>query len=486
MGLNLGENPMRATPFIGREIEMERLRGLLNKKSASLIVVRGRRRIGKSRLLAEFGKGMRSLFFSGNPPVRGITALSQRELFVDQLRRAGIPGIKSDNWGDLFWHLSKHTQEGQVLIVLDEISWMGGKDPLFLGQLKTAWDLYFSKNPQLIIALCGSISSWIEKNILSSTGFVGRITIDFVLEELPLHACNAFWHPKEKRISAYEKFKLLSVTGGVPLYLEQIESSISAEQNIRNLCFAKGGLLVREFDEVFSDLFSKTKGVHKKIVSCLASGPKDYMQICKELQKSQGGLYSRYLDELVKAGFVKRDFVWDLKNGQQRKISRYRLSDNYLRFYLKYIASNRVKIEKGTVSASMTNHLPGWEGIMGLQFENLVVHNFKALWRELSLSGEDVVMDGPFFQTATSRQPGCQIDYMIQTRFHNIYICEVKFSKDAIGLEVIEEMQEKLRRLKVPKYFSTRPILVHVNGVEDSVIDQQFFDKIIDFGQLLG
>jgi len=476
---------MRGTPFIGREAEMERLKGLLNKKSASLLVVRGRRRIGKSRLLAEFGKGMKSLFFSGNPPVHGITAQAQRELFADQLRRAGIPGIKPDNWGDLFWHLSKHAQEGQMLIVFDEISWMGGKDPFFLGQLKTAWDMYFSKNPQLIIALCGSISSWIEKNILSSTGFVGRITIDLVLEELPLHACNAFWHPKEKRISSYEKFKLLSITGGVPLYLEQIEPSLPAEQNIRDLCFTKGGLLVREFDEVFSDLFSRSKGIHKKIVTCLANGPKELIQICKELGKSQGGLYSQYLDELVKAGFIKRDFIWDLKNGQQRKISRYRLSDNYLRFYLKYIASNRVKIEKGTVPASMVNNLPGWEGIMGLQFENLVVHNFKALWKVLNLSGEEIIMDGPFFQTSTIRQPGCQIDYMIQTRFHNLYICEIKFSKDPVGMKVIEEMEEKIKRLKVPKRFSIRPILVHVNGVEDSVLDQGYFDKVIDFGQLL-
>src|SRR5438128_1091309 len=99
---------MRDTPFIGREAEIERLKGLLNKKSASLIVIRGRRRIGKSRLLAEFGKGMRSLFFSGNPPVRGIPAQSQRQLFADQLQRAGIPGIKPDNWGDLFWHPSEH------------------------------------------------------------------------------------------------------------------------------------------------------------------------------------------------------------------------------------------------------------------------------------------------------------------------------------------------------------------------------------------
>jgi hypothetical protein len=112
-----------------------------------------------------------------------------------------------------------------------------------LGKLKTAWDMYFSKNPQLILALCGSISSWIEENILSSTGFVGRIAIDFVLDELLLDVCNAFWHPKEERITAYEKFKLLSVTGGVPLYLERIKPNLPAEQNIRDLCFTKGGLL---------------------------------------------------------------------------------------------------------------------------------------------------------------------------------------------------------------------------------------------------
>jgi len=476
---------MKSAPFIGRKTEINRLKGLLSKNSGSLIVVRGRRRIGKSRLLAEFGKEMKSFFFSGDPPERRTTAQSQRDIFVQQLQRAGIPGVKSDNWGNLFWYLSKHTQEGRILIVLDEISWMGGKDPFFLGQLKTAWDMYFSKNPHVIIALCGSISSWIEKNILSSTGFLGRITIDLVLEELPLHACNAFWHPKETRIASYEKFKLLSITGGVPLYLEQIRPNLPAEQNIRDLCFTKGGLLVREFDEIFSDLFSHSKGIHKQIVTCLASGPKEPIQICKELGKSQGGLYSQYLDELVKSGFIKRDFIWDLKTGKQRKLSRYRLSDNYLRFYLKYIAPTRVKIEKGSVSASMLNNLPGWEGIMGLQFENLVVHNFKALWKMLHISEEEVVMDGPFFQSATIRQPGCQIDYMIQTRFHNLYLCEIKFSKNPIGKKIIEEMEKKIKCLKLPKRFSVRPVLIHVNGVEESVLDEAYFDKAIDFGQLL-
>ncbi|MGL4540090.1 MAG: AAA family ATPase [Candidatus Rhabdochlamydia sp.] len=476
---------MKPAQFIGREAEMGRLEGLLSKNSASLIVVRGRRRIGKSRLLAEFGKEIKSFFFSGNPPVGKTTAQSQRDVFAHQLERAGVFGIKPDDWGNLFWHLSKHVKKGRILIVFDEISWMGGKDPHFLGQLKTAWDMYFSKNPHLIIALCGSISSWIEKNILSNTGFLGRITIDLILEELPLPSCNAFWHPKETRVTAYEKFKLLSVTGGVPLYLEQIRPNLSAEQNIRDLCFTRGSLLVREFDEIFSDLFSRSKASHKEIVTCLANGPKELSQICKELGKNQGGLYSKYLDELVKAGFIKRDFTWYLKTGKEGKLSRYRLSDNYLRFYLKYIAPNRSKIEKGNEPASMINNLPGWESIMGLQFENLVVHNCKTLWKMLNVSAEEIVLEGPFFQSSTIRQSGCQIDYMIQTRFHSLYVCEIKFLKNPVSKKIIAEMETKRKRLKVPKHFSIRPVLIHVNGVEDSVLEEGYFDKIIDFGQLL-
>jgi len=476
---------MTISPFIGREPEIARLKGLLNKKSASLIVVRGRRRIGKSRLLAEFGKEMKSFFFSGMPPVNKTNAQLQREEFANQIERAGLPGVKSDDWGNIFWALSKHTEKGRVLVVFDEISWMGGKDPTFLGKLKTAWDMYFSKNPNLIMALCGSISSWIEENILSSTGFVGRITIDLVLEELPLNVCNAFWHPKEKRIASYEKFKLLSITGGVPRYLEEIMPNLPAEKNIQDLCFTRGGLLVREFDEIFSDLFSRRSASYKEIVTSLAEGPKELVQICNELKKSRGGLRNKYLDDLVKAGFVQRDFTWYLEDGKEGKLSRYRLSDNYLRFYLKYISRNLSKIEKGTFSPSLLTSFPGWEAIMGLQFENLVVHNRKTVWKLTGISPEEVVMDGPFFQRPTKRQPGCQIDYMIQTRFHNLYVCEIKFSKNRIGKKIIEDMEEKRKRLKVPRYFSIRPVLIHVNGVEDAVLDEGYFDKVIDFCKLL-
>lgn len=94
-------------------------------------------------------------------------------------------------------------------------------------------------------------------------------------------------------------------------------------------------------------------------------------------------------------------------------------------------------------------------------------------------------MDGPFFQNPTTKQPGCQIDYMVQTRFDTLFLCEIKFSKKPIDRKVIKEMETKRRRLKKPKFCSIRPVLIHVNGVEESVLDEGYFDKIIDFGQLL-
>ena len=115
----------------------------------------------------------------------------------------------------------------------------------------------------------------------------------------------------------------------------------------------------------------------------LANGPKNLRQICKELKRSVSGVYTKHLDDLVKSGFVQRDFTWNLANGQESTLSLYRLSDNYLRFYLKYIAPNRSKIEKGGFVNTALTRLPAWESIMGLQFENLVAHNRKIIWNLL-------------------------------------------------------------------------------------------------------
>ena len=89
--------------------------------------------------------------------------------------------------------------------------------------------------------------------------------------------------------------------------------------------------------------------------------------------------------------------------------------------------------DKTTFTELGLTNLPGWDGVMGLQFENLVTHNRKILWEMMGLPPEEIVMDGPFFQNASARQAGCQIDYMVQTRFNTLYICEVKFAKNPVA-----------------------------------------------------
>lgn len=147
--------------FLGRTNELNLLKNLRAKRTASLVIIKGRRRIGKTRLAEEFAKiWSRVLLFSALPPEPHTQAETERTEFAAQLARiAGISGLQSHDWGDLFWHLAQHTQTGHVLIVLDEINWMGSKDPTFLGKLKIAWDLYFSKAPNLMLILSGSMSA---------------------------------------------------------------------------------------------------------------------------------------------------------------------------------------------------------------------------------------------------------------------------------------------------------------------------------------
>ena len=180
-----------------------------------------------------------------------------------------------------------------------------------------------------------------------------------------------------------------------------------------------------------------------------------------------------------------RDHAWHLKTGEDTSSSRYRLSDNYMRFYLRYIEKNQSKIQRNAFAIKSLHSLPQWSVMMGLQFENLVLNNRMAIHQQLGITPEDVVADNPFFQKKTNRQRGCQIDYMVQTRFDILYVCEIKFSRHPVGVDVIAEVEEKIMRLTRPRGFSCRPVLIHVNGVTEALIDTQYFAHVIDFSQFL-
>lgn len=466
--------------FVGREKELKKLNDIARKGTASFVVVRGRRRIGKSTLIKKFAASYSLLAFEGLPPTSAITAQQQRDEFARQLAaQTDLPEIRADDWTKLFQLLWDKAKKGRVIILFDEISWMGSKDPQFLGKIKMAWDNLFSHNSKLLFIICGSASSWIEKNILSSTGFVGRISHILTLEELPIKESKKLFAPPN--ISAYERLKLLSITGGVPKYIEELNPHLTAEDNVKQLCFSPGGFFVEEFDRIFSDLFLRESNSYKKIVETLARGPKTMSAISEDASLSKSGRLTDYLKELTLSGFIQHDYDWDFVSHREKKGGTYRLKDNYLRFYLKYIEPNIRKINTNTYAFKSLATLPGWATIMGLQFENIVVNNKNFIHDLLGIDPNDIMAANPYIQKATKQKKGVQVDYLIQARFNTFYLCEIKYSHKPIGKGVVQEIQDKINHIKTPKHSSFRPVLIHAGQITEELEESQYFYKIIDF-----
>lgn len=105
--------------------------------------------------------------------------------------------------------------------------------------------------------------------------------------------------------------------------------------------------------------------------------------------------------------------------------------------------------------------------------------------QQLNIHTSDVLFDNPYFQPASAKKQGVQIDYLIVDKFNTIWLCEVKFSKNPMGQSIIADIQRKIHCLDIGKNYSIRPVLIHVNGVTDELIGEQFFSNIMHFGSLL-
>lgn len=476
---------MPLKPFIGRKQELEKLQALHRKAIPSLVVVKGRRRIGKSRLIEEFASRtpQHKLWnFAGLAPQEGMTAQTQRDYFARQLASfLNVPPLTFQDWSDAFEHLSLHLREGDI-ILLDEISWMGAKDPSFIPKLKAWWD---KQNSPIVVIFCGSVSTWIEENILKSTAFFGRVALTLTLEPLSIPESAHLLKIMGFQGSAYDIYKLLGVLGGIPWYLEQVSPGMTADNIIKQLCFEKDGLLVLEFDRIFHDIFNGKGIVYKKILGSLKEGMKTLAEIRQDINFAHSGTLSQLMDHLIIAGFVKKQSLWSFKTIKPLKQSLYRICDPYVRFYLKVIDTHRAKIDLGAFGESSLSRLPGFEAHMGLQLEYLLLQNRPLLLKAMGISATDVTCDGPYRQSQTASERGCQIDYLAQTFTKNLFVCEFKFKRRELGVDVIQDMQEKINVLKIPRGYAAVPILFHIGGVAPSVETDQYFYRIIDITDFL-
>ena len=476
---------MSSTPFIGRKSELDSIKALYRNNRPTLCVIKGRRRIGKSRLITEFAKTspLQTFWsFAGLAPEDKISAQEQRDHFARQLAlMLKLPPMTFQDWSDAFEHLRLHIKPGDI-VLFDEISWIGSKDPTFIPKLKAWWD---KQTTHMLLVFCGSVSTWIEENILKSTAFFGRIHLIISLEPLSITESAKFLRELGMQLSDYDMYKLLSVVGGVPWYLEQFNPSMTADDNIKRLAFEKTGLLVTEFDCIFHDLFNGKGATYKKIIDSLKDGSRTLSEIRETIRFPHSGTLSQMMDHLVVAGFVTKQALWSFKTMGPLKQSLYRISDPYMRFYLKVIEANRSAIEEGGFNQVPLSTIAGFETHMGLQLELLLLQNRPLILQKLGISPVDILRSGPYRQTKTKTQQGCQIDYLLQTKTNTLFICECKFTRREVSTSIISEMQDNLARLKTPKGFAKAAVLLHLSGVAPAVATSPYFYRIIDMGDFL-
>ena len=477
-----------SSSFVGRESELACLSDLWNKDVASLVTCRGRRRIGKSTLVAEFANRTADKFlrFEGLPPRPGLDDAAQRKSFcADLAAQSSLPNVSVGTWSEAFALLdSILPSSGKTVVLLDEISWLGGYDPDFAGYLKKAWDRFFSRRRGLVFVLCGSVSAWIVENILKNTGFAGRNSLDLEVPELSLRDCDRFFGKNSSRIDIGEKLDILSVTGGVPRYLQEIRPSLSANENIRRLCFSQGGLLFREFDEIFADIFGEKSARKRAVLRTLAAGSKSATDIASALGESANGHLSDILDELRLAGFVAKDVGCNPRTEKPMRAARYRIRDNYTRFYLRYVEPRKAAIESGLFTFGALDRLDGWESVLGLTFEALVLNHVPELLRRIGLQGALVLSAAPYRQERTQRTEGCQIDLLVQSK-RSVCVVEVKRRRE-IGVDVVDSVAEKVSRLRVARGTSVRTALVYEGRLSPAVKEEGFFDFLVSAGDLFG
>ena len=424
----------------------------------------------------------------GLRPTKGLSNFSELEHFTVQLSAAtGRDFAVPSNWLNAFLDLDSAIGNAKrTVVLLDEISWMAHYDVSFAGTLKTAWDRYLKKHPKLILVVCGSVSSWIRENIIDDGAFFGRRSLDIVVPELPLSECVKFWGKSLERLELREVIDILSVVGGIPRYLEELTTASSANENIRVMAFRPKSILRTDFDEMFQDVITKQPTMCAKLIRLLVDDSMSAAEIANALDIDRNGNVNKALKQLEEAGLVSCDEGKNPETGGSLREKRYRLKDNYCRFYLKYIEPEKDIIDKGQYELGTLDQLEGWNAVKGLAFENLVVNN-SAMLRPLLGIGKATITSVAPYRRAGSRdgtRNGLQVDLLLQTS-RTAYLIEVK-RKVEIGREVIGEMEEKVRLLPRRRGVSVRTALIYEGHLAPIVEADGYFDAIIPFRRLLG
>lgn len=462
--------------FIGRVFELGRLSEIAKQGTASIIVAYGRRRVGKTELLEQAFRKRHIIKFEG---LEGQNETRQRASVLLDLANytndSYIAKLQFDTWREVFELIADRIGQQEITLYFEEVQWLAHYKPEFISELKHVWDNKFKNNDKLIMILCGSSPSFMVSNILQSKSLYNRSQYEVPLKSFTLHETQAFLakHSSRNVMDAY-----LTV-GGVPEYLKQFKTQSSIFLALCRESFIPGGFFTNEYKRIFTSNLSGNKH-YKSIIDFLSKRKfATRIDIQEYLKVKSSGALTDILNDLEVCGFINKYSPFSA--GMNSKQNRFRIADNYLQFYFKFIAPKMPRIEDGSFQKSPSSAIKAdtYQKWLGFAFERMCLRHHQLIADKLKFSAVNYRV-GSYFSRATDRlTPGFQID-LIYERDDRVYtICEIKYLKDKVKSSVIKEFEEKLSLFDGKKNYSIHKVLITAEGADNAVINSGYFDEIL-------
>lgn len=333
--------------FIGREAELKFLQDKYTEERGQLIVLYGRRRVGKTETLREFCKDKPHVFFSCTQT----TDLVQLRNFSSRMFKENIPAknyiSEFADWEKAFRAVLDLPYGNQKkLLVIDEFPYMCRGNKSIPSILQNLWDAEL-RDSNVMIILCGSAMSFIEKELLSEKNpLYGRATGIYKMKEMGFYDAIKFFPEYSDR----DKVLTYAVLGGIPHYLRQWNPKLSVDENIKRNILTKGCILYSEVEFLLHQELRETP-IYNSIIEAVALGNTKLNDISQKSLLEDTAKTSVYLKNLMELGIVEREFSVDSKIKERANTGRgiYRLTDNFFRFWYAFGFANYSQLEDGDV-----------------------------------------------------------------------------------------------------------------------------------------
>ena len=473
-----------------RKAEQQTLDELLNSDNPEFLAIYGRRRVGKTYLIREFFKNKKVIFFNTTGSKEG-TLSEQINHFTKEIGSKFYNGAilkLSKNWDETFELLTKAisttAKNKKIILFLDEFPWMATRKSRLLQNLDYYWNQHWSRDNRVKLIICGSSASWIINKIINNKGGLhNRITKQMLLEPLNLINTKIFLNKQGVKLNNRQILQIYMVTGGVPYYLSVIKKGLSATQIIDQIAFKKKSLLIDEFENLFSSLFSEHE-ICERIIRVISQYQYGIAQeeLFKKLGKNtKGKLGLTKLKELEDAGFImsfKPLF-------HQRRGIYYKLIDEYTLFYLKWIEPIKKTLLKKTLPSQYWEKQQvsaSWNSWSGLAFESICYKHISQISKALQLPAA-IPSTWRYSPKKGSKKEGAQIDLLFDRDDDAITLCEIKYTDApfSIDKQYTKKLMNKIDIFKKITKTEKQIFLsmISASGIKETLYSKEIINKLV-------